>query len=62
MQNIGNKINNENINKPIDTKEIENLKKKRAVDRMVQDYEDRNAANSTYSIPPIIHYSQLLKE
>ena len=28
MQNIGNKINNENINKPIDTKEIENLKKK----------------------------------
>lgn len=62
MQNIGNKINNENINKPIDTKEIENLKKKRAIDRMVQDYADKNAANSTYSIPPIIHYSQLLKE
>ena len=35
MQNIENKMNNENINKPIDTKEIEKLKKKRAFDRMI---------------------------
>ena len=64
MQNIENKMNNENINKPTDTKEIEKFKKKRAIDRMVQDYADlcRSTDCSTYSIPPIIHYSQLLKE
>lgn len=61
MQNIENKMNNENINKPADPKEVEKLKKKRTLDRMFQDYAVRYR-NSTYSIPPIIHYSQLLKE
>lgn len=62
MQNIENKIPDENINEQKNPVDIEKLKKRQIVSRIVQDYEAQKNKMDIYTIPPIIHYSQLLKE